>query len=412
MILSSDQGAVVTVNGGETWSSWYNQPTAQFYHVSTDNSFPYRVCGGQQESGSACVRSRGDDGQITFRDWHPVGVEEYGYVARRPARPRRRLRRQGEPVRPAHRPGAERVAAARCAARATGSSGRSRFSSRRSTRRSSTSPSNTLWKTTDGGQHWEAISPDLTRKDWPVPANVGKYRDTPAAAASQRGVIYTVAPSPLDAGLIWAGTDDGLVHVTRDGGKSWQDVTPPALVPWAKVSLLEASHFDRDTAWAAVNTFRLDDTRPHVYRTRDGGKTWAHVTAGIPEDEGIVNAVREDPKRQGPAVRGNGAAGLGLVRRGRPLAVPAAEHAGDVGARPRGEGRRPRGGDARAGVLDPRQRHAAAAGGAGRPRGRGAPVRSGERRCAFAGTRTPTRPCRRTSPRRRTRRTARRSTTT
>jgi hypothetical protein len=131
-----------------------------------------------------------------------------------------------------------------------------------------------------------------------VPESVGKYRATPAAAATQRGVVYTVAPSPLDGSLLWAGTDDGLVHVTRDGGRTWQDVTPPDLVPWAKVSLLEASHFDRDTAWAAVNTFRLDDTRPHVYRTRDGGRTWAHVTAGMPDDEGIVNAVREDPKRR------------------------------------------------------------------------------------------------------------------
>jgi len=158
--------------------------------------------------------------------------------------------------------------------------------------------SNTLWKTSDGGSHWEAISPDLTRRSWAVPANVGKYRGTPAAAVSQRGVIYTVAPSPLDASLIWAGTDDGLIHVTRDAGKTWQDVTPAALVPWAKVSLVEASHFDRDTAWAAINTFRLDDTRPHLYRTRDGGRSWSHATSGIPDDEGVLNAVREDPERR------------------------------------------------------------------------------------------------------------------
>jgi photosystem II stability/assembly factor-like uncharacterized protein len=297
MILSADQGAIVTVNGGETWSSWYNQPTAQFYHVSTDDAFPYRVCGGQQESGSACVESRGDDGQITFREWHPVGVEEYGYVAPDPLDPdvvfggklsrydRRTGQVQNVSPHPLRGPGYRVVR----------------------TQPVLFSPidpkvlyfaANTLWRTADGGGHWEAISPDLTRAAWAVPDNVGTYRDVPSAAASQRGVIYTVAPSPLDASLLWAGTDDGLVHVTRDGGKTWLDVTPPPLVPWAKVSLLEASHFDRDTAWAAVNTFRLDDTRPHIYRTRDGGKTWAHVTAGIPGSEGIVNAVREDPMRR------------------------------------------------------------------------------------------------------------------
>jgi hypothetical protein len=158
--------------------------------------------------------------------------------------------------------------------------------------------SNTLWRTRDGGRSWEEISPDLTRATWEVPANVGKYRGTPAAAPSRRGVIYTVAPSPLDAGLIWAGSDDGLVHVTRDGGRTWQDVTPPQLGPWAKVSLLEASHFDPASAWAAINGFRLDDTRPHLLRTRDGGRSWQEVTAGIPQDEGVVNAVREDPKRR------------------------------------------------------------------------------------------------------------------
>ena len=297
MILTADQGAVVTVNGGETWSSWYNQPTAQFYHVSADEAFPYRVCGGQQESGSACVRSRGEDGAITSRDWHPVGVEEYGYVAPDPLDPdlvyggkvsrydRRTGQVQDVSPRPLRGPGYRALRTEPVLF-------------------SPTDPkilyfaSNVLWRTSDGGREWQAISPDLTRKTWAVPASVGKYRDTPEAAPSQRGVIYAVAPSPLDGQLIWAGTDDGLVHLTRDGGKSWRDVTPPQLVPWAKVSVIEASHFDRETAWAAINTFRLDDTRPHVLRTRDGGRTWTETTAGIPADEGVVNAVREDPRRR------------------------------------------------------------------------------------------------------------------
>src|SRR5438876_74035 len=191
ILLAGDQGAVVTVNGGETWSSWYNQPTAQFYHVSTDNGFPYRVYGGQQESGSAGIASRGNDGQITFREWHPVGAE--------------------------------------------------------------------------AGKH--------------------------------RGVIYTIAPSFLRQNLIWAGTDDGLIHVTHDGGRTWRDVTPPVLTPWSKVSLMEASHFDTLEAFAAVNRFRLDDLHPHIHRTRDGGKTWTERVEGIPGNE-VVNAVREDPARR------------------------------------------------------------------------------------------------------------------
>ncbi len=298
MILSADQGAIVTVNGGESWSSWYNQPTAQFYHVSTDDAFPYRVCGGQQESGSACVASRSDDGRITFRDWHPVAVEEYGYVAADPLDPdvvyggklSRYDRRTGQAQNVAPRP-----------LRASGY----RVLRTQPVLFSPVDPrvlyftSNTVWKTADGGRTWESISPDLTRASWDVPASVGKYRDSKEARETQRGVVYALAPSPLDGRLLWAGTDDGLVHVTRDGGKAWTDVTPKGLAPWSKISMLEASHFDRDTAWAAVNTFRLDDTRPHVYRTRDGGRTWQHVTAGIPENEGIVNTVREDPVRRG-----------------------------------------------------------------------------------------------------------------
>jgi photosystem II stability/assembly factor-like uncharacterized protein len=300
MLIASDQGVIVSVNGGGSWSSWYNQPTAQLYHVSTDNAFPYRVCGGQQESGSVCIQSRGDDGQITFREWHPVGAEEYGYVAPDPLDPdvvyggklTRYDRRTDQaqtiaprPVRPAE---GYRVLRTEPVLFAPTDPHTLYFAS------------NVLWKTTDGGQTWTAISPDLTRKTWEPPPNVGKYRGTEAAKPTPRGVIYAVAPSPLDGRRIWAGTDDGLIHVTTDGGTTWTDVTPPERRdrPWSKVSLLEASHFDAGTAYAAINTFRLDDLRPHIYRTRDGGRTWAHITAGLP-DGGIVNAVREDPVRRG-----------------------------------------------------------------------------------------------------------------
>jgi photosystem II stability/assembly factor-like uncharacterized protein len=297
MIMTSDQGVIVTLNGGETWSSWYNQPTAAFYHVTTDNAFPYRVCSGQQESGSVCISSRGDDGQITFREWHPVAVEEYGYVAPDPLDPdivyggkvSRYDRRTGQVqnISPKPQRGADyRVVRTMPVLFSPVNPHKLYFAS------------NVLWQTTTGGQSWEQISPDLTRKTWEAPPNVGKYIGTDAAKPTQRGVIYTIAPSYRDENTVWVGTDDGLIHVTSDGGKTWNDVTPPQLTPWSKISILDASHSDANTAYAAINTFRLDDLRPHIYRTRDRGRTWQHITEGIPNG-GVINVVREDPQRRG-----------------------------------------------------------------------------------------------------------------
>jgi len=297
ILIVSDQGAIVTVNGGQTWSSWYNQPTAQMYHASTDNAFPYRVCSGQQESGSACVKSRGNDGEITFRDWHPVGAEEYGYAVPDPLNPdlvyggkvTRYNRRTGQTTNVGPKPlRSGDYRALRTAPLAF----------------SPLDPhvlyfgANTVWKTRDGGNNWQQISPDLTRKTWQVPASVGKYSGSESAKPEQRGVVYALAPSPLDVNRIWAGTDDGLIHLTTDGGAHWADVTPPQLTAWQKVSIIDAGHFDKDTAYAAINTFRLDDLRPHIYRTHDGGKIWSEIVDGIP-DGAAVNVVREDPKRKG-----------------------------------------------------------------------------------------------------------------
>ncbi|HEX7808443.1 MAG TPA: glycoside hydrolase, partial [Thermoanaerobaculia bacterium] len=297
ILNAADQGAVITVNGGATWSSWYNQPTAQMFHITADNAFPYRVCGGQQESGSACVPSRGDEGQITFRDWTPVGVDEYGYATPDPLDPDivyggritrwDRRTKLAEDVSPKPLRSADyRIVRTQP----------SIFSEKDP--RVLFYASNTLWKTTNGGRAWTQISPDLTRKDFAVPANVGKYIGTPAAQPKQRGVIYTITPSPLNVDRIWIGTDDGLIHLTTDGGKTWSDVTPSALTPWAKVSIMDASGFDEKVAYAAINTFRLDDLRPHIYRTRDGGKSWTHITNGIPVGA-TVNVVREDRKKKG-----------------------------------------------------------------------------------------------------------------
>ena len=307
MLMVSDQGAIVTVNGGQTWSSWYNQPTAQFYHITADNSFPYRLCGGQQESGSACVPSRGNDGSISYRDWRPVGASEYSYVAPDPLNPDivyggtvtrfNRLTGQTQNVGPS--------GGGRGGGRGAGA-GPDIFRGIRTMPIlfSPTNPrklyysTNILWQTVDGGHSWKQMSPDLSRATWEVPKSVGKYIGTPAAAPSRRGVIYTIAPSPVDSNTIWVGTDDGLIHVTRDNGKTWKDVTPAAIGPWAKVSILDASHFDAGTVYAAVNTFRLDDLRPHIFRTRDGGKSWTGIVGGITPNAAI-NVVREDTRRRG-----------------------------------------------------------------------------------------------------------------
>ena len=183
MLLVVDQGAVVTLNGGQTWSSWFTQPTAALYHVMTDNAFPYRVCGGQQDSGSVCVASRGNDGQITFRDWHPVGVEEYGYAAPDPLDPdivyggkvTRYDRRTGQVSNVG--PVARRARRRRpCSAdRATAPCARSRSCSRRSIHTRSSSATTCCGRRIDGGINWKQISPDLTRETWDVPKSVGTY---------------------------------------------------------------------------------------------------------------------------------------------------------------------------------------------------------------------------------------------
>ena len=295
--LTADQGAEISVNGGETWSSWYNQPTAQFYHVTTDNRFPYWVYGAQQESGSAGTMSRSDYGEISFREWHSVGVFEYGYIAVDPldsnilygARLTRTNQELGEVAEVSPEPVRR---------------GEYRYDRTLPVVFSPLDPhalffaASVLFKSTDRGNSWQVISPDLTRESYETPANLGAFAAYDPEKGKHRGVIYAVAPSFKEVNTIWVGTDDGLIHITRDGGKSWQNVTPPQLKPWSKVSIIEASHFDAGTAYAAINSFRLDDLRAHMYRTRDYGKTWQEIAKGIP-DGGASNVVREDPVRKG-----------------------------------------------------------------------------------------------------------------
>jgi photosystem II stability/assembly factor-like uncharacterized protein len=297
-LMASDQGAVVTVNGGRTWSSWYNQPTAQLYHVAVTADFPYRVCGGQQESGSVCISSRGGDGRIGYREWRPVGIIEYGYAAPDPRNPdivygagRNQVSRYQwstgivQNVTPIPIRGTHRVERTQPIA----------FSPVR--------PeflyyaSNVLFLSNDSGQSWQTISPDLAHPSPGVPPSVGGLAAKNPAAADQRGAIYSIAPSYKSVNTIWVGTDDGKLWITRDAGKHWTDITPPELTPWSKVTQLDASRFDDTTAYASVSRFRVDDLAPYIYRTRDSGKTWTLITAGLPP--GPVNAVRADPVRKG-----------------------------------------------------------------------------------------------------------------
>ncbi len=297
MLFVADQGAVVTVNAGRTWSSWYNQPTTQLYHVTTDNQFPYWVYGGQQESGAIGIASRGDGGQITFREFIGVGADEYAYVAPDPKDPD--IIYGGRVTRFNKRTGQSQNVAPEALR-----SGKYRFLR--------TMPlmfhpadenmllfaTNVLWKTMNGGKSWEAISPDLTYEQPPVPASVGKYKTKEMETMAQRAIIYALAPSPLDVDVIWAGTDDGKVHVTTNGGTDWTDVTPPQLSSWDKVSQIDAGHFDKNVAYLAINAIRKDDMTPYVYKTTDAGQTWELITSGM-NPMGPVNVVREDPKKSG-----------------------------------------------------------------------------------------------------------------
>lgn len=299
ILLTSDQGAVISVNRGKTWSnSWYAEPTAQFYHVITDNQFPYRVYGGQQESGSVGIDSRGNDGEINFRNWHPVGVIEYGYVAPDPLHPdivygagRTEVSKfdwvtgQTQKVTP--------IAVA---------SSKYRADRTEPIMFSPIDPhvlyyaTNYLFKTINGGESWTTISPDLTRERPGIPASLGDMAAKSPDADKERGAIYSLGPSPKDINLLWAGTDDGYIWVTHDGGKNWKNVTPPQVSSWQKVTQIVASHYDLNTAFASVSGFRINDMKPYIYRTDDGGKHWQLIVDGLPGNE-PVDTVREDPVR-------------------------------------------------------------------------------------------------------------------
>ena len=298
MIVASDQGTVVTLNGGQTWSSWYNQPTAQLYHVITDQRFPYWLYGAQQDSGAIAVPSRSDYASITGHDWGAVEVAgESGMIAPDPLHPGiifggevsryDVVTSQDQDVSPTTgRPGPFRRTWTLPIAFSPADPHKLYFSHQ------------FLYRSVNGGKSWEQISPDLTRENPGAPANLDPITAGYGLASPRKGVIYSIAPSPLDANLLWVGTDDGLIHRSADDGKHWTDVTPMELTAWSKVATLEASRFDAQSAYAAVDRHRLDDLKPYIYRTHDGGKSWQMAAKGIPVGS-FVNVVREDPVRRG-----------------------------------------------------------------------------------------------------------------
>jgi photosystem II stability/assembly factor-like uncharacterized protein len=299
MILASDQGTIVSVDGAVTWSSWYNQPTAQIYHVAADFRFPYWITGAQQDSGAVGTPSRSNHSEISNRDWEGLCAGgEAGYTAPDPLHPEllfggtvsrcNVLTGETKSVSPERgaTPGQYRHAWTQPLV----------FS--KADPRALYYANQFLYKTTNGGESWTQISQDLTREDPGVPANLNEAAAADAPADKRRGVIYTIAPSPLRASTIWIGTDDGLIHLTKDDGKTWENVTPPALTSWSKVVMIEASHFNVNEAYAAVERHQLADYEPHIYRTLDSGKTWTEITRGLPTGV-YVQTVKEDPRRRG-----------------------------------------------------------------------------------------------------------------
>jgi photosystem II stability/assembly factor-like uncharacterized protein len=308
MIHANDGGATVSYDAGTTWSSILNQPTSQFYHVITDSQFPYRVYGAQQDNTTVSIASRSDNGAVTRQDWWPVAGGESAYIAVDPANPdvtygggymgeiwrhdRKTQQTRNVSVWLDNYDGwAAKDVPYRFAWTFP------LFFSRHDPKTLYTA-AQYLFRSTDEGNSWTKISPDLSRADPRTLGRSGGPIHGDMTGTEWYAMAFAVAESPLAKGLIWAGSDDGLIHVTRDGGGTWTDVTPSGLPPFTKMSILEPSHFDAGTLYVAANRYQQDDFRPYLLKTTDYGKTWTRIDAGIPAGA-YTRAIREDPKRRG-----------------------------------------------------------------------------------------------------------------
>ena len=317
MMMASDQGGTISMDGGKTWSSWYNQPTGQIYHLSTDNRYPYWVYGTQQDSGSVGTASRGDYGEITFMDWDPVGGYEFGYIVPDPLN--NNLVYAGGPSRGLVRIDRSNRQVSTVSVSVTRGDVEYRTAQNPPLGFSPTDPHIMYWgsqflmETRDGGVHWKQASPDLTKRAdeppppapaatetaaVPAPARPRAQEQQETIAPMNRAAINTFSASPVSAGVIWAGTNNGVIQMTKDGGTTWADVSPKGLAALTTISMVEASHFDAATAYAAVDRHEENDFKAHFYRTRDAGKTWADISAGFP-DLNFARVVREDPLKKG-----------------------------------------------------------------------------------------------------------------
>jgi photosystem II stability/assembly factor-like uncharacterized protein len=302
MVLSSDQGTVVSVDGAKTWSTWYNQPTAQIYHLSADNRFPYWLYGAQQDSGAVGVRTFSPEGVLSFRDWKPICAGGESDMVVPDPKDGNILYGEGA-VRCDQSFNTEMPLGGKLPPPDPNDPNRKTWTLPEVFSQADEAlyySNQFVFRSRDRGRTWEKISPDLARLNPAVPATLDPLtaKDIDQPMKDRFGVVYTIGPSPLQAATIWVGTDDGLIYVTRDDGKNWIAVTPPEMTAWSKVSQIEAGHYDAGTAYASVDRHRLADNKPYIYRTHDGGKTWRNVAAGIP-DGAYVNSVKEDPQAKG-----------------------------------------------------------------------------------------------------------------
>jgi photosystem II stability/assembly factor-like uncharacterized protein len=308
MIEGNDGGATITFDGGKSWSSLYTQPTAQFYHVTTDNQFPYRVYGAQQDNSTISVPSRSNYGAITQAEWYSVGGCESGYIAVRPDDPNivyagcygGTLTRYDHRIRQARNISVWPDNPMGWGAKYL----KYRFQWTFPILISPHNPNvlyvagNHVFKSTNEGESWEVISPDLTRNDKSKMESSGGPITKDNTSVEYYGTIFALAESPVKQGVLWAGSDDGLIHLSLDNGKTWENVTPKELPEWTLISIIEPSHFDPAVAYIAATRYKLDDFKPYLYKTNDYGKHWKKIVKGIPEDE-FTRVIREDPERKG-----------------------------------------------------------------------------------------------------------------